>query len=89
MWSQNRDDCGLKRLVLWVAIITSIERVEGSFQPIIASLEQTLSVLTYCIDALNPTYGPSLVQDMSISRSNAIDCQSNLGICKMEYRILR
>ena len=19
MWSQNRDDCGLKRLVLWVA----------------------------------------------------------------------
>jgi hypothetical protein len=21
MWSQNRDDCGLKRLVLWVATV--------------------------------------------------------------------
>ena len=29
MWSQNRDDCGLKRLVLWVATARSRGRVGG------------------------------------------------------------
>jgi 3-oxoacyl-[acyl-carrier protein] reductase len=32
MWSQNCDDCGLKRLVLWVATVSG-DLIEGTITP--------------------------------------------------------
>ena len=54
MWSQNRDDCGLKRLVLWVATA-----IENTLVAMANQIEGIIKIVT-TEETINGCYSPRL-----------------------------